>query len=269
MRLKVIEGGGDAAAEARVRESDDCVEAWLEAADPALLVGLGTRLAGLTSASRTRVLAELEPLAAAGLLSEADVLAAISPSTRAGLAIAACRLADALTDADGAAARLQRVLADASCARVRLHAATALARVGGAAARGALAEALMRDDDEEVRARAARGLGQLRDHRALPMLAAALANRGETPVVRGEAAEALGLIGRRSATPLLVRAARDSEPDVRAGAAIGLGMIGGPDVVVVLRALAEDRAMTSELGPVCDCAGAAIADIRRRAMLTG
>lgn len=140
---------------------------------------------------------------------------------------------------------------------------------GGADARAALTEALLRDDDEEVRARAARGLGSLRDHRSVSTLCATLANAAEVPTVRSEAAEALGVIGRRSATPLLVRALRDREPDVRAGAATALGLIGGLDVVPALRALERDPAVAADLGPVAECAAAAIADIRRRALAAG
>lgn len=88
------------------------------------------------------------------------------------------------------------------------------------------------------------------------------------PAVRSEAAEALGVIGRRSVAPLLVRALRDREPDVRAAAANALGMTGGLDAVPALRALERDPAVAADLGPVADCASAAIADIRRRARAT-
>lgn len=127
----------------------------------------------------------------------------------------------------------------------------------------------MGDEDEEVRARAARGLGSLGDHRAVSTLGATLANAREIPAVRSEAAEALGVIGRPSATPVLVRALRDDEPDVRAGAATALGLAGGMEVVPALRALSGDDAMTSDLGPVSGCADAAIVDILRRALATG
>ncbi len=269
MPLTVIQGGFGDGPEPEREPACAPVDLWLELAEPSLRLRITTRLAGLTSAARDRALAELEPIAAAGLLGEDDIVRAISPATPAGLAVAVCRLAGTVGDAQSVGPRLQRVLADASCARVRVHAAQALARLASPQARGALAEALMRDDDEEVRARAARGLGQLGDHRAVPLLGATLANRGEVPAVRGEAAEALGVIGRRSSAALLVRALRDDEPDVRGGAAIALSMVGGLEVIPALRGLEADDAMTSDLGPVGDCARAAITDIRRRAMLTG
>lgn len=269
MQLTVIDGGYEEHEAPRVHTPYLDVDHWLERVDPVLRVAVATRLAGVTSATRDRVAGELAPLAAADLRTEADVAAAISPSSPAVLAIAACRLARLLGGTASVGQRLERVLSDASCARVRLYAADALSHVGGPGARRALAEALARDDDEEIRARAARCLGAMRDHRAVPMLGAALANVAEAPAVRGEAAEALGVIGRRSVTPLLVRALRDDAPEVRAAAALALGLIGGLDVILSLRPLERDDAVTAELGPVCDCASAAIADIRRRAALTG
>lgn len=269
MQLTVIQGGADAGIEPETHPSHPGTELWLELADPALRVRISVWLAGLTTAVRDRALTDLEPLAAAGLRTEDEFVAAISPATPAALAIAVCRLAGTVGDVAVAGPRLRRVLSDASCARVRVHAAQAIARLGGVEARGALAEALIRDDDEEVRARAARGLGQLGDHRAVPVLGATLANPGELPAVRGEAAEALGVIGRRSAVPVLLRALRDAEPDVRAGAAMALGLLGGLEVLPALRGLAGDHSMTSELGPVSECAEAAIADIQRRGMRTG
>ncbi|MGK2936574.1 MAG: HEAT repeat domain-containing protein [Solirubrobacteraceae bacterium] len=269
MQLTVIQGGAQPGAEPEAQSSSAGTEQWLELAEPDLRVRISMWLAGLTTASRDRALAELGPLAAAGLRTEDELVAAISPATPAVLAIAVCRLAGTVGDVAVAGPRLRRVLADASCARVRVNATQAIARLGGPEARGALAEALMRDDDEEVRARAARGLGHLRDHRAVPVLGATLANPGELPAVRGEAAEALGVIGRRSAVPLLLRALRDAEADVRAGAAMALGLSGGLEVLPALRGLSGDHAMTSELDSVSECADAAIADIQRRGMRTG
>lgn len=269
MHLRLIPGGEEPAPQALDEAARASVDRWLEEVDPVLRVRLSVWVARLTTGVRDRELSALEPIAVAGLRSEADVLAALSPSTPAALAVAVCRLVATVGDAATATPGLCRLLCDASCGRVRVHAAGALARLGGPGARAALTEALLCDDDEEVRARAARGLGALRDHRSVSALCATLANAGEAAAVRSEAAEALGVIGRRSATPVLVRALRDREPDVRAGAANALGMIGGLDVVPVLRALEADPAVAAELGPVADCASAAIADIRRRALATG
>lgn len=269
MSLIVIDGGGGEGDPSRAPAPDLEIDRWLEGVDAALRLAIVTRLAGLSTGVRDRVLADLAPLAAAGLQTEADVVAAISPANPAALVVAACRAVRSLRSPAAAGPRLERVLTDASCASARLSAAESLVHVGGPEARRALAEALVRDDDEEVRARAARCLGRLRDHRAVPMLGAALANVAEVPAVRSEAAEALGVIGRRSITPLLVRALRDRAPDVRAAAALALGMIGGLEVILPLRPLERDRAMTAELGRVSDCAGAAIADIQRRVSLAG
>lgn len=269
MQLTVIDGGRESVAAPPVPVPDTDVERWLELADAPLRLAISTRLAGLSTASRERLLADLAPVAAADLRGEPDVLAAISPSAPAPLAIAACRMVRNLRSPAAAGPRLERALTDSSCARVRLSAAEALVHVGGQDARRALAEALVRDDDEDVRARAARCLGRMQDHRAVPMLGAALANVSEAPAVRGEAAEALGVIGRRSVTPLLVRALRDHAPDVRGGAALALGMLGGLEVILALRPLERDHAVAGELGPVSGCAAGAIADIQRRASLAG
>lgn len=269
MHLRLIQGGGEPATSASDDGARASVDRWLEEADPVLRVRLSVWVARLTTGVRERELSALEPIALAGLRTEADVLAALSPSTPAALAVAVCRLVATVGDAATATPGLRHLLRDASCGRVRVHAAGALARLGGPDARAALTEALLRDDDEEVRARAARGLGALRDHHAVSALCATLANPREAPGVRSEAAEALGVIGRRSPAPVLVRALRDREPDVRAGAANALGMTGGLDVVPALRALESDPAVAADLGPVADCASAAIADIRRRALATG
>lgn len=269
MHLTLIPGGDEPGARRDDATTRACVDRWLEDADAVLRVRLSVWLAGLTTGVRDRALADLEPIAAAELRTEQEILAALSPATPAGLAVAVCRLVASVGDAATATPGLARLLRDASCARVRVHAVQAIARLGGPDARGALTEALLRDDDEEVRARAARGLGTLRDHRSVSTLGATLANAGEVPAVRSEAAEALGVIGRASATPLLVRALRAREPDVRAGAANALGLLGGLEVVPALRALVADHAIATDLGRVSDCADAAIADIRRRALATG
>lgn len=269
MHLTLIHGGDEPEARTGADGGLRAVDAWMEEADPVLRVRLSVWLAGLTSAVRDRALTELEPIAAAGLRSETDVLAALTPATPAGLAVAVCRLLGDVGDAVTATPGLRRLLRDASCARVRVNAARSIARLGGPDARAALIEALLSDDDEEVRARAARGLGALHDHRSASALCATLANAAEVPAVRSEAAEALGVLGRRSATPVLVRALRDRQPDVRAGAANALGLTGGLDVVPALRALERDHAMAADLGPVSECAAAAIADIRRRALAAG
>lgn len=267
-RLTLIHGGGESRADAPPTPGDPAVQAWMEEIDPVVRVRLSVWIARLTTGGRDRAMADLDTICAAGMRSEADLLAALVPATPASIAVAVCRVLACIGD-ENAAPSVSRLLGNASCARVRMQAALALGRLGGPDARAALTDALLLDDDEEVRARAARGLGTLRDHRAVPTLGSTLANTKEHAIVRSEAAEALGVIGRRSATPLLVRALRDPVAEVRAGAATALGLLGGLEVVPALRALTDDHAVADELGPVSGCATAAITDIRRRSLASG
>lgn len=179
MHLTLIHAGDEAPPPAVDDGARTSVDRWLEETEPALRVRLSAWSAGLTATTRDRELAALEPIVVADLRSEASLLAALSPATPAGLAVAVCRLVANVGTAETATPGLCRLLRDASCARVRLHAAGALARLGGPAARAALTEALLRDDDEEVRARAARGLGMLGDHRSVSTLCATLADATE------------------------------------------------------------------------------------------
>jgi HEAT repeat protein len=269
MHLTLLHGGSEPESERPAVAPGGSVDDWLEDADAELRVRLCTKLASLTSAARDRAYANLAPIAAAGLRSEQDLVDALSPETPAALCVPVCGLIACLGGPEAATTGLYRLLREAPCASVRVQAAQAIARLGGREAHATLVGALTHDEDEEVRARAARALGTLRDQRAVPMLGVVLANPEETPAVRSEAAEALGLIGRRSVTPMLVRALSAEAPDVRAAAAGALGLTGRLEDLPALRALTGDHTMTPDLGPVSGCADAAIEDIRRRALATG
>jgi len=79
-------------------------------------------------------------------------------------------------------------------------------------------------DNPEMRIRAARKLGEIKDTRAIKPLIAALKERN--CAVRLEAAEALGKIGDvRAAEPLIMSLLKDSDPNVRGAAARALGEI--------------------------------------------
>ena len=127
MHLTLIHGGDEPAPQAVDEAARVSVDRWLEEADPVLRVRLSVWVAGLTTGVRDRELSALEPIVVAGLRSEADVLAALSPATPAGLAVAVCRLVATVGDAATATPGLRRLLRDASCGRVRVHAAGALA----------------------------------------------------------------------------------------------------------------------------------------------
>ena len=74
----------------------------------------------------------------------------------------------------------------------------------------------MTDAYWQVRLRAARSLGRLRDVAALPVLIEALAHRAGN--LRKEAAIALGEIGDPRALPALEAADADPDPEVRKAA---------------------------------------------------
>ena len=106
------------------------------------------------------------------------------PATRKGR--------EAAAPAPPPVADLIQLLGDAE-PRVRRRAALAVGRVGLAEGVGPLAARLATDTDPEVRQMAAFGLGLLRRQEGAAALRTALGD--SAPVVRGRAAEALGLIG--------------------------------------------------------------------------
>lgn len=94
----------------------------------------------------------------------------------------------------------------------------------------ALCHLLRGAGDEETRYWAAYALLSTHDARGAECLIAAVADTDEAPRVRGQAAEALGVIAlsaRRGgvATTPLIEALRDPEPEVRFWAAYALGQI--------------------------------------------
>jgi HEAT repeat protein len=84
----------------------------------------------------------------------------------------------------------------------------------------------MDDDHWQVRLRAARALGRLRDRGAVPLLIAALLHPAGN--LRKEAASALGEIGDAHAVPALTAASGDPDPEVRKAARSALQRLGAP-----------------------------------------
>lgn len=72
-------------------------------------------------------------------------------------------------------------------------------------------------------------LGQMRLHSAIPVLTFILENEAEEPIVRHEAAEALGAIGSVESIPLLERYLMDPSQAVRETCEIALGLIRQPE----------------------------------------
>lgn len=107
------------------------------------------------------------------------------------------------------------------------------------AGRYALREALLGDEDAEVRARAAQQLGEARDRRFVPALCEALGDA--RPSVRDRAIRALARIGAEELLPHAQRAVRE-EPVwwVRRAAVRGAASVGGAGALgILLEALAD------------------------------
>lgn len=108
----------------------------------------------------------------------------------------------------------------------RTHAAFYLRTDGGSEAVDAIGEALKnRQDSALLRHELAYVLGQIRDRRACPVLAAVLADEGDDAMVRHEAAEALGAIGDGGAVPVLEKYAEDPVPEVADTCKLSLELI--------------------------------------------
>ena len=118
----------------------------------------------------------------------------------------------------------------------RLHALWALDSIGSPAARRSILESLA-DADVDVRAQAARSVGIHRDHEAVPALTRLLGD--PRPLVRREAAIALGRIGSPAALQSLLASLGD--PDRFAAWSIrrAIRAIGVADADLLVEALGE------------------------------
>jgi HEAT repeat protein len=95
-----------------------------------------------------------------------------------------------------------------------------------------LLEALDYKADRRVQESAARGLGELKDSRAVPALIKVLKDKdGHDVYVRAVAAESLGEIGDTKAVSVLIGALNDDEWFVRKYAAGALGKLKDPRAV--------------------------------------
>lgn len=129
-------------------------------------------------------------------------------------------------------AALAATLADASADLfARYRAMFALRDAGGDAAVAALAAVLLSREPAApggggggalLRHELAFVLGQMQDAKAIPALAAALADLGEHDMVRHEAAEALGSVATDEARAVLAKFAHDKRPVVRESVAVAL-----------------------------------------------
>ena len=124
--------------------------------------------------------------------------------------------------------------------RLRSASAEALGRIGDVRALTPLLKALASDAVIEVRQQAAKGLGALKDKRAVPELVAAL--DAPEASLRVFAVDALGDIGDASVVARLCRMLTSNEnPGVRESSAVALGKLGDPDALPALRGVLTDR----------------------------
>ncbi len=90
--------------------------------------------------------------------------------------------------------------------------------------------------EDEVAARAARGLGLIGDADAVPRLVRLVAEEHRTPFVRAAAATALGAIGDAAAVPALERELHADDWALRASAAAALALLGDSGGAALRRA---------------------------------
>ena len=110
------------------------------------------------------------------------------------------------------------------CIRDSYSAMFALRDMNSKAAALALAAGLRERSSALFRHEVAFVLGQLERECTVPQLKECLANLAEHPMVRHEAAEALGAIGSADALSTLRAFAEDGEPIVRESCAVALDM---------------------------------------------
>ncbi|MCA9052186.1 MAG: HEAT repeat domain-containing protein [Planctomycetaceae bacterium] len=124
-------------------------------------------------------------------------------------------------------------------ARVRARVAEALGRMGDVGVRPALEDLLRRDSSDEVRAAAAKALGELGKPESIPTLVTI--GLAEGPSVRVQALIALGRFKNKSILPDIEHLAGDFTSQVRYQLATILGDLGDPSAITTLVPLAFDH----------------------------
>lgn len=232
------------------RDAVPALEEHLRDADPAVRgmaawalgeIGLARSLGPLTAA-----LGDSDPhvremtVLALGALGDRRAVAALAPmvhDTFAGVRSVLTRALEHIGGEEAGDVLAQLMLHDADH-HTRVMAGYSARLVLGGGGIGPHVAAL-RDTSDEIRAMAARNLGELKDPAAVKWLTKAIELDGE-PRVRGTAAWALGQIAGDEAVEGLAVAMRDRSWHVRVAAADALGRTGGSRVADLLIAATRD-----------------------------
>ena len=228
-----------------------------------LVAELETVVARLDPAWRADTQRALDRLRTRGARSRDDLCAiARDPRAAAEDRRTAC-WALARLEHEEAAGTLLEILADDD-PELRATAARSLGELGAESAGQRLLERLRADPDLEVRRAAAYSLGLIGYAGAVAEMARVLGAADEPPPLRGMVAEALADIADPDAVAALLAALADPSPEVRYWAAYALGRLGSGAVIPQLERLAGDDSEVPGFGTVSAEAARAIASIRAR-----
>ena len=158
------------------------------------------------------------------------------------------------------------VLADAFAEeepKIFWEAAKSLGSIKGKKAVPRLIEALLSASSVEKRVAASYALGWIGDTRAFTYLESVILDRRADPRLRGQVAEALGLLRDARAVEPLTECIRDESPEVRFWSAYALGQLGDVRALAALKEVkATDHVVLPGWGKISDEAADAIEQIQ-------
>lgn len=220
-------------------------------------LSLQTIVDEIAPAFQARTRQDIASIVAAGVRSDADVIALLEDRRRpAALRALACWFLARLNNRRALPLLLQALSDDD--ASLRSEAARSLAILGRRQATPAIIDALRKDENADVRFHAASALAMLNDGRSVEPLLQTLANLAEEPHVRGAAAESLARFDSPAVVPAMIFALDDESTEVRYWAAFALGELNDTRALGRLERLASSDDSIS----VREEAAAAITAIR-------